>query len=84
MCWHAANVFELSFRLVNASANSRQDVARAGICAECVHSKRIESDRGSVFWRCGLSATDSRFAKYPALPVLRCPGFVPSPEKPNS
>lgn len=38
----------------------------------------IRSDRGSVFYRCGLSATDPRFPKYPALPVLRCAGYSPA------
>ena len=48
---------------------------RVGLCAECVHGRRIESDRGSEFWMCELSAEDSRFAKYPRLPVLKCEGF---------
>ena len=26
---------------------------------------------------CGLSTTDPRFPKYPALPVLRCSGYAP-------
>jgi len=48
---------------------------RIGLCASCVHARRIQSDRHSVFWLCQLSATDPRFAKYPALPVLACPGY---------
>lgn len=39
--------------------------------------RRIESDRGSVFYRCALADTDPRFPKYPRLPVLRCDGFKP-------
>jgi hypothetical protein len=35
----------------------------------------MRSDRGSIFYRCGLSDTDARFPKYPALPVLSCPGY---------
>jgi hypothetical protein len=37
--------------------------------------RRIESDRGSTFYRCELSATDPKFPKYPRLPVLHCRGF---------
>jgi hypothetical protein len=35
----------------------------------------IASDRGSIFYQCGLSFTDTRFKKYPTLPVLRCAGY---------
>jgi hypothetical protein len=48
-----------------------------GLCATCEHMRRVESDRGSVFYRCALADTDPRFAKYPRLPVLRCDGFQP-------
>lgn len=48
---------------------------RVGLCATCVHSRQITSDRGAVFWMCGLSATDSRFPKYPRLPVVACAGY---------
>jgi GrpB-like predicted nucleotidyltransferase (UPF0157 family) len=46
----------------------------AGLCADCVHSRQIESDRNSVFLLCNLSLTDTRFPKYPRLPVLSCSG----------
>jgi hypothetical protein len=36
----------------------------------------VRSARGSQFWRCTLSERDSRFVKYPPLPVLRCPGYA--------
>jgi|HubBroStandDraft_4_1064222.scaffolds.fasta_scaffold08431_6 hypothetical protein len=48
---------------------------RVGLCAACRHARRLESDRGSVFWRCELSATDPRFPKYPRLPVVECEGY---------
>jgi len=54
--------------------------AVAGLCATCVHARRVESARGSVFWLCARSAEDPRFPRYPRLPVLRCPGFEPLPE----
>ena len=52
---------------------------RAGLCADCVHARRTESSRDSIFWLCQLSATDPSFPKYPRLPVLRCCGYVPKP-----
>jgi hypothetical protein len=48
-----------------------------GLCGACRHSRRIETARGSIFRLCGRSATDRRFPRYPALPVLRCPGYEP-------
>ncbi|MFZ1131553.1 MAG: hypothetical protein WCA47_19120 [Terriglobales bacterium] len=49
----------------------------AGLCESCRHARRIESDRGSIFFRCELSFEDERFAKYPRLPVLACSGYRP-------
>jgi hypothetical protein len=46
-----------------------------GLCGDCRHAQRIESDRGSVFVRCELALSDPRFAKYPRLPVVRCAGY---------
>jgi hypothetical protein len=51
--------------------------SNAGLCSNCQHSRRIESDRGSIFFMCQLSFEDSRFAKYPRLPVLTCSGYQP-------
>jgi hypothetical protein len=48
-----------------------------GLCTNCVNARQVESERGSTFWLCQLSATDTRFAKYPRLPVLACPGYAP-------
>ena len=50
-----------------------------GLCSDCGHARIIRSDRGSIFYLCRLSATDSRFAKYPRLPVLSCPGYQRKP-----
>ena len=47
----------------------------AGLCATCRHTRIIRSDRGSVFYQCGLSFTDSSFRKYPTLPILVCRGY---------
>ncbi len=51
---------------------------RIGLCADCRFMRAIRSDRGSTFYQCQLSATDSNFPKYPRLPVLRCMGYDPS------
>jgi GrpB-like predicted nucleotidyltransferase (UPF0157 family) len=50
--------------------------SRAGLCADCVHARRVESARGSVFFLCELSLTDPRFPKYPRLPILSCSGYL--------
>jgi hypothetical protein len=49
---------------------------QAGLCETCRHARRIESDRGSTFYLCELSSRDSRFPKYPALPVMQCLGYT--------
>jgi hypothetical protein len=49
-----------------------------GMCATCVQMRRVQSDRGSVFFLCQLALTDDRFRKYPRLPVLQCDGYQPS------
>ena len=46
-----------------------------GLCASCKHMRRIESDRGSVFYLCELSKVDPTFPKYPRLTVLSCAGY---------
>jgi hypothetical protein len=67
------------FSLNTPSDNSPEN-NRAGLCADCLHARRVESTRGSVFFLCELSLTDSRFPKYPRLPVLSCSGYQPKPE----
>jgi hypothetical protein len=47
---------------------------RAGLCGSCTHAIVRPTNRGTVYLRCGLAATDSRFPRYPRLPVLRCEG----------
>ena len=50
---------------------------RFGLCDGCVHQQLVKTGRGSVFSLCRRSKTDPRYAKYPRVPVLRCPGFEP-------
>lgn len=58
------------------SLDEREEpVTRIGLCADCQFVRRMESDRGSVFYMCQRSATDPSFPKYPRLPVLQCAGF---------
>lgn len=45
----------------------------AGLCESCRHARRIASAR-STFLRCARADGDPRFAKYPRLPVVACPG----------
>jgi len=61
----------------NKMEKPKQDQrADVGLCADCVNARIVESDRGSAFWRCELSARDPRFPKYPRLPVQECGGYV--------
>ena len=55
----------------------------SSLCHGCASVRRIRSDSGSVFYMCGLSKTDPRFAKYPPQPVRVCPGFVVAPPPPS-
>jgi hypothetical protein len=55
--------------------------AAVGLCADCRHAGQVTSARGSVFWLCRLAERDPAFAKYPRLPVLRCPGYEPPHER---
>lgn len=54
---------------------SKTEKERVGLCLDCVFMRRMESDRGSTFYLCQLSATDPTFPKYPRLPVIRCSGY---------
>ena len=47
----------------------------AGLCALCRHLQVLRSRR-STFVRCACSDDEpERFARYPRLPVLICPGY---------
>ena len=48
---------------------------RAGLCDRCRWQRVIGNTRGSTFSLCERSKVDERFAKYPPIPVVRCPGF---------
>jgi hypothetical protein len=59
-----------------------QDLQQVGLCADCLHARRIESERGSVYFLCELSMSDPRFPKYPRLPVVSCSGYAKKEERP--
>jgi hypothetical protein len=46
-----------------------------GLCGTCAHARVLYSDRGAQFYRCALSDTDPRYARYPRLPVVHCDGY---------
>jgi hypothetical protein len=48
---------------------------KAGLCDECSWQRIVGNTRGSRFSMCERSKVDERFAKYPRLPVERCPGY---------
>src|SRR5579864_8715233 len=75
-CPCATSTSALRYALsVAGELSSGRERARIGLCADCIHARRIESERGSEFYFCGLSATDADFPKYPRLPVLICSGY---------
>ncbi|TBR25730.1 hypothetical protein EPO15_01580 [bacterium] len=49
--------------------------AQTGVCGTCRHAKRLTTRGGGDILLCRLSETDSKFPRYPALPVLSCPGW---------
>jgi len=48
-----------------------------GLCGSCVHQRLVPNTRGSVFSLCLRSREDPRYARYPPIPVARCPGHEP-------
>jgi len=52
-----------------------RELLRTGLCGDCIHSREVESARGSTFILCNLSLTDPRLPKYPRLPFLTFEGY---------
>jgi hypothetical protein len=59
----------------SSTEGADQDRLRVGLCVSCRHVELVTSARRSTFYLCRLSDTDSRFPKYPALPVRACAGY---------
>jgi hypothetical protein len=49
----------------------------AGLCDSCRHQQLVPNTRGSTFSLCLRSRTDSRYPRYPRLPVVECDGHEP-------
>ena len=58
------------------NTNADKERARAGLCADCQHARRIESSRSSIFYLCLRAEREPAFRKYPQLPVRTCAGYV--------
>lgn len=59
-------------------------LSSAGLCSVCANVQIVKSHRGPLYFLCGMSKINSAFAKYPVLPVLRCPGFRPKDSAENT
>jgi hypothetical protein len=46
-----------------------------GLCGGCSFAREVTTLRGSCFVLCNRSVSDDRYARYPQLPVLQCPGY---------
>ncbi len=71
------------FIIRSESNHDSSSGADPGLCRTCHHVRRIESDRGSIFFQCKLSFEDTRFMKYPRLPVVVCAGYRGEAAKPE-
>src|SRR5579862_7001503 len=49
--------------------------AKAGLCADCMHSRVIRSDRPSEFYLCLMHSANPYYPKYPRLPVTSCAAY---------
>jgi hypothetical protein len=47
---------------------------QVGLCSNCLHCRLVQSAR-STFYLCERSFADPEYRRYPALPVLACPGY---------
>ena len=61
---------------MNDRPDERQPVP-AGLCDGCRFRREVVSARGSRFILCERSFTDTRYPRYPRLPVLACTGYEP-------
>jgi uncharacterized protein YciI len=46
-----------------------------GLCFACRWKRSTTNRTGSTFFRCARAEADSRFVRYPALPVRACVGY---------
>lgn len=50
------------------------------LCESCGKVREIVSPKGSRFLLCKLSASDTRYPKYPPQPLIHCDGYRPQLE----
>ena len=48
----------------------------AGRCLSCLYARIVRAKVDNVYYFCERSVDDSRYARYPRLPVLTCDGHV--------
>ena len=53
--------------------------ARVGLCASCRHARVVTARVNNRYYLCGRAAVDTRFPKYPCLPLLACDGYERAP-----
>jgi len=56
-----------------------RDRGRYGLCADCLHARRVKTARGSEFLLCERSETEPEYPRYPRLPILSCQGYERDP-----
>jgi hypothetical protein len=60
-----------------------REAVTIGLCATCRFAKRVESGKGSVFFLCRRSESDSTYPRYPPLPMRFCPGYEKLDRRPD-
>jgi hypothetical protein len=48
----------------------------AGLCSDCLHAKKIRTEKEGGYILCKYSRGDSSYPKYPRLPVRDCKAFI--------
>ncbi len=56
---------------------AQRQADRAGLCGACVHARALVTKGGGGITLCEAAASDKRLSKYPSLPKLSCPAYVP-------
>ena len=47
-----------------------------GLCVNCIYCRKVKSDKIISYVMCNLSKLNSKYDKYPRLPVYKCHGYV--------
>ncbi len=54
-----------------------------GLCAQCRWAARVPTDKARCYWRCRRSEVDTRYPRYPRLPMVVCAGYQPHEDEPS-